>query len=59
MTILKCLIADSEKVPKTFGYKLNNKLLVIEDQDEALMKPRWAYYFAKDVSGADIRKCEE
>ena len=59
MTILQHIKADAKKVPKTFGYRLNNNLATIEDQEEALTKPEWAFYFAYDVSGADIRKCEE
>ena len=54
MIILEIITNDSENVPKTFGYKISNELLTLEDQEEALTKPEWAYYFARDIPGANI-----
>jgi hypothetical protein len=50
---------DAVIVPKTIGYKLNNGLATLSDEEEACAKPKWAYYFARDVPGADIEKCQE
>ena len=59
MTVLDLLANDSKNIPKTFGYRINNNLLTIDDQEKALTKPYWAYAFALYVPGADIKKCEE
>ena len=50
---------DAKTALKTFGYKLNKGLLTIVDEDEACTKPKWAYYFARNIPGADIEKCQE
>jgi hypothetical protein len=50
---------DAVIVPKTIGYKLNNGLATLADEDEACTKPLWAYNFAKNIPGADIGKCQE
>lgn len=59
MTILQYIKADAKKVPKTFGYKIEYNILTLEDQEESLKDPYNAYYFAVEVPGADIRRCEE
>ena len=60
MRLIEVFGLDYEKVPKTIGYKCNYIIpLTIEDQEEALRKPYWAFRFAREVPGADIRKCEE
>jgi hypothetical protein len=50
---------DAVIVPKTIGYKLNNGLATLSDEEEACAKPEWTYLFARDVPGADIEKCQE
>jgi len=56
MGVLNKLIEDSKLVPQTFWYKFDNNLLTIEDQQEALTKPRWSYYLAKEnIPGSDIK----
>jgi len=57
--MLEALIRDEKTAPKSFGYKLRNNLLTLEDQEEALTSPKWAYYFARNVKGADIKVCQE
>ena len=57
--MLEFLIRDAKTAPKSFGYKLRNNLLTLEDQEEALTNPKWAYCFAKDVKGANIKVCQE
>ena len=59
MKILGIITNDSEAIPKTIGYKLYHNLATIEDQEEVLSRPEWAYRFARNISGADIKKCEE
>ena len=56
MGVLNKLLKDSKLIPQTFKYKFDNNLLTIEDQQEALTKPRWSYYFAKaNIPGSDIK----
>lgn len=43
----------------SFTAKTNYKALTIEDQEEALTNPKFAIEFARLVSGADIKKCQE
>jgi len=50
---------DAKTAPKSFGYKLRNNLLTLEDQKEALTDPYWAYIFAKHIPGADIEACQK
>ena len=63
--MLNRLLEDSETIPQTFKYKFDNNLLTIEDQQEALTDPRWAYCFASaNIPGSDIKAlqakaCEE
>src|SRR5690606_2819501 len=63
--MLNKLIKDSKTVSQTFKYKFNKNLLTIEDQQEALTDPRWAYFFASaNIPGSDIKAlqakaCEE
>ena len=65
MGVLNNLLEDSKLIPQTFEYKLDNDLLTIEDQQEALTKPRWSYYFAKtNIPGSNVKAlqtkaCEE
>jgi len=57
--MLSNIIKDSAGIPKTVGYKFYKKLLTLSDEEEACMKPKWAYYFARDIPGANIEKCQE
>lgn len=59
MKLIEVFLGDSESVPKTFMYKVKNGLVTLQDQEEALTKPKFAYWFAFAFSEADIRKCEE
>jgi hypothetical protein len=52
-------LSDAKNVPNTIGYKLEKGLGTLKDESEACMKPRWAYMFARDIPGADIKKCQE
>ena len=56
---MKILEKSAEEMGQTVGYKLNNGLATIADEEEACKKPKWAYYFALYVKGADIKRCEE
>lgn len=54
--MLNKLIKDSKQIPQTFEYKLDRNILTIEDQKEALKKPSWSYWFAKEnIPGSDIK----
>jgi len=57
--MLEALIRDEKTAPKSFGYKLRNNLLTLEDQEEALTSPKWAYYFARYITGANIEVCQK
>ncbi|MFA5760083.1 MAG: hypothetical protein WC942_12140 [Clostridia bacterium] len=50
---------DAVIVPKTFGYKLDKGLATLADEEEACKDPKWAYWFALNISGANIEKCQE
>ncbi|MFA5759089.1 MAG: hypothetical protein WC942_07030, partial [Clostridia bacterium] len=50
---------DAARVPKTFKYKLSNRLVTLIDEEEACTKPEWAYWFALNIPGANIEKCQE
>jgi len=57
--MMKILEKSAEEMGQTVGYKLNNGLATIADEEEACKKPKWAYLFALYVKGADIKRCEE
>jgi hypothetical protein len=57
--MLSKIIKNSVNVPKTCGYKLENDLATLVNEEEACKRPKWAYYFARDVPGADREKCQE
>ena len=50
---------DVATVPQTFQYKLEEGLLTLADQEEALTEPGKAYGFSYWVNGADLVKCQE
>ena len=50
---------DAKTAPKTFGYKLDKGLATLADEEEACTKPYWAYWFALNIPGANIEKCQE
>ncbi|MFA5759153.1 MAG: hypothetical protein WC942_07355, partial [Clostridia bacterium] len=50
---------DAKTIPKTIGYRLDNNLATLSDEEEACKNPKWAYMFAHDIHGADIEKCQE
>ena len=52
-------MVNNSKFSQSFVHKLREGILTIDDQEEALNKPEWAYWFAHNTIGADIRKCEE
>jgi len=57
--VLEFLIQHAKTYPKPFRYRLINDLVNLEDQEEALTNPEWAYRFARDVKGANIEVCQE
>lgn len=63
--MLNRLLEDSKLVSQSFLYKLNNNLLTIEVQQEALTDSRWSYRFALEkIPGSDFKAlqakaCEE
>jgi len=57
--MLSDILKDSADIPKTILYKLEKKLLTLSDEKEACTNPRWAYYFARNVPGANKEKCHE
>ncbi|MFA5758728.1 MAG: hypothetical protein WC942_05135 [Clostridia bacterium] len=59
VNILNNILSDAKNVPHTISYKLKNNLLILNDEEEACKKPKWAYLFALDVPGANIGKCQE
>jgi len=50
---------DAKNITKTFCYKINNKLLTLEDDEEACKKPELAKLFAKYIPGGKKVKCQE
>jgi len=50
---------NAEEVEQTVGYKLNNGLARLEDEEEACTRAKWAYLFAREIEGANIERCEE
>jgi len=56
--MLEFMIQHAKTTPKSFGYRLNNGLVTLENQEEALTSPKWAYEFARNVTGADIEVCQ-
>jgi hypothetical protein len=59
VNMISNIIANYKTVPKTISYKLRHKIAVLEDEDEACKSSEYAYYFARDIPGADIEKCCE
>ncbi|MFA5759143.1 MAG: hypothetical protein WC942_07305 [Clostridia bacterium] len=57
--MLSNILKDSVNTPKTIGYKLNNGLATLADEEDACTKPLWAYKFALVFSEANIEKCQE
>jgi hypothetical protein len=57
--MLSKILKDSADIPKTLGYKLHKGLAILADEEEAYTRPQWAYWFALEVPGADIEKCQE
>ena len=57
--MMKILKRSAEEMGQTVGYKLNNGLATLADEEEACKKPEWAYRFARDIEGANIEKCQE
>ena len=57
--MLSEIMKDAESLPSTFLYKIKNGLLTLADEDEACTNPKWAYWFARNVKGANIEKCQE
>ena len=55
--MLSRIIKYSRNIPKTFGYKLRHNMTTLEDEEEVYTKPKWAYYFAMYIPGADVEKC--
>jgi hypothetical protein len=53
------ILKDFADIPKTLGYKLHKGLAILADEKEACTKPNLACYFARDIPGADIEKCQE
>ena len=54
--ILDKIRKNAEEVKQTVGYRIMNGLATIADEEEACKKPKWAYYFALKVKGANIKK---
>jgi len=65
MGVLNNLLEDSKLIPQTFEYKLDNNLLTIEDQEEALATPDMSYWFAEanipdsDIKALQAKACED
>jgi len=57
--MLSRIKADAVKVPKTIGYKFRKGLTTLADEEEACQSSCYAYYFAYDIPGADIARCQE
>ncbi|MFA5759097.1 MAG: hypothetical protein WC942_07070 [Clostridia bacterium] len=53
------IIKDAKDQPKTIVYKLIRGLLTLADEEEVCTKPQWAYWFAMDIPGANVEKCQE
>ena len=57
--MLSKIIYNAGIVEKTIGYKLYTGIATLANEAEACTKPKWAYYFAKNIPGVDIEKCQE
>ena len=57
--MLSDILKDSADILKTVGYKFGKGLVTLADEEEACKDPYWAYKFARDITGADIEKCQE
>jgi hypothetical protein len=61
MKLLEKIKEDASKVPKTLIWKINNRKLTLEDEEEVLASGNTliAYWFARDVPGANIGRLED
>jgi len=63
--MLNKLLKDSKLVPQTFLYKIDSNIITIKDQEEALTKPGWSYWFARanipesDFKALQVKACED
>jgi hypothetical protein len=57
--MLSKIIEDYKCIPMTFGYEIANGLATLANEEEACTKSNWAYWFALNIPGANIEKCQE